>query len=410
MRGSGLRLAQVANFVSPASGGLRIVVEEIGRAHLREGGERLLLVPAQKASRTDVGREQFVTLAGPWLPASGHEYRVLLQRRAVVDALESFRPDVVEVHDQTTLAWVADWARDRGVPSVLFSHERLDLVVGDAMRLSPRWLAHARRSWSAGLAGRFDAIVCASAFAAEPFAAIGAGNVHRIPFGVDLECFTPRPGRRTGSTTRRLVCAGRLHREKAPQMALDAVAQLCAAGEPVELLMLGRGPLEGALRERCERDRLPVRFVGHLGDRARLGDVLAGADVVLAPGPRETFGLSILEAMACATPVVVSAHGAAKELVTPGTGIIAETSVAMADAVRKLLGDAHAHDRARELARRRAEQYSWAAATTALSRLRSELMESAAVRPGGRRRPSDRVMATSRSGDPRPFRHIAGTE
>ena len=47
---------------------------------------------------------------------------------------------------------------------------------------------------------------------------------------------------------------------------------------------------------------------------------LGAADVVLAPGPVETFGLAALEALACGTPVVVSGSGALPEVIG-GAGV-----------------------------------------------------------------------------------------
>src|SRR3712207_7820352 len=47
------------------------------------------------------------------------------------------------------------------------------------------------------------------------------------------------------------------------------------------------------------------RFAGHIADRSAVAALLASADVVVAPGPVETFGLAALEALACGTPVVV---------------------------------------------------------------------------------------------------------
>ena len=100
---------------------------------------------------------------------------------------------------------------------------------------------------------------------------------------------------------------------------------------------------------------------------------MASADVALSPGPRETFGLGVLEAMACGTPVVVSAGGASRELLAPGAGHAATGATQMALAARRILADPCTHARAGAAARRRAEQFSWAATVRALSVVRSTL-------------------------------------
>jgi alpha-1,6-mannosyltransferase len=58
-----------------------------------------------------------------------------------------------------------------------------------------------------------------------------------------------------------------------------------------------------------------VRFLGHVVDRHGLAALLATADVVLAPGPVEMFGLAALEALASGTPVVVDAASALPEVI-----------------------------------------------------------------------------------------------
>ena len=52
-----------------------------------------------------------------------------------------------------------------------------------------------------------------------------------------------------------------------------------------------------------------------MANRESLAKLLAAADVVIAPGPAETFGLSALEALASGTPVVVSSRSALPEVV-----------------------------------------------------------------------------------------------
>ena len=383
-----MRLAQLANFMGPTTGGLRGVVEEIGGAHVRAGGERLLITPAPATKRTVADGTTRLTIASPRLPGRGHAYHVLLRRQAVRDALEEFGPDLVEVHDQTTLTWVTAWARQTGVPTVLFSHERFDLVVSELARLRPQSLDRVGSWWSSRLAASFDVVVCASDFAAAPFTAEGAANVRRIPFGVDLEQFVPAAtsgGADEGAgglaspvgpwhpDTRRLVFAGRLWPEKAPDVAVEVVAELCAQGLPVELALVGTGPLEPALRRWVERERLPVHFVGHLTDRRALARMVAAAEVALSPGPRETFGLSVLEAMACGTPVIVSNSGASRELLGRGTGHAGANAAEMAQAVTGLLTDPGTLAQSRVAARRRAEEFSWARTDATLARLRCAL-------------------------------------
>lgn len=100
-----------------------------------------------------------------------------------------------------------------------------------------------------------------------------------------------------------------------------------------------------------------MRFVGHVADREALADLQASADVCLAPGPAETFGLSALEALACGTPVVVSASSALPEVVGTAGAAAVDTPGAFASAVRGVL--AAPETARRGAARARAEGFTW---------------------------------------------------
>ena len=119
-----------------------------------------------------------------------------------------------------------------------------------------------------------------------------------------------------------------------------------------------RVPLRPRLERRAARAGLPVTFVGFLPGRADLAALLASADVALAPGPAETFGLAALEALACGTPVVVSAESALPEVV--GEAGASVPGQDLAAGVRAVLAQPELLRRA--AARARAEQYDWATA------------------------------------------------
>ncbi len=106
-----------------------------------------------------------------------------------------------------------------------------------------------------------------------------------------------------------------------------------------------------------------MTFLGYVADRGLLGALQASADVCLAPGPAETFGLAALEAMACGTPVVASASSALPEVIGCAGAVAADHGGAFADAVEMLLGQA-VRER-REAARARAECFGWDTAVAA---------------------------------------------
>ncbi|MDX6739477.1 glycosyltransferase [Actinocorallia sp. A-T 12471] len=352
-----MRIVQLANLYSPVSGGLRTAVDELGRGYAKAGHERFLVLPGPGRSRRETEAGTVITVPGPSV-APG--YRLVLDPRPVLRALDEIKPDSVEVSDKATLTVAARWARRSGARSVLFSHERLDAILAPRV---PSWVALDRGAdlWNRRLAGAFDTVVATSEFSAAEFRRIGAPSVALVPLGVDLTTFRPRPS--PPRTEARLVLLGRLSKEKRPGLALAALRELLARGHRARLDVIGGGSLGPAMRRAAVG--LPVRFHGHLGVRGEVAGLLAAADVALATCPVESFGLAVLEALACGTPVVCANAGAAPELIVPGAGEAAPAdAAAFADAIVRLLALPEARRRA--AARARAERYPWTKAVHGL--------------------------------------------
>ncbi len=357
-----MRIVQAANFVAPASGGIKTVLEALGRGYTAAGHERVLLVPGEADSVVETPAGRTITVRSPRLRGSGG-YRVIVDRAKVRRLLAQLRPDRLEVSDRLTLVWLGVWARAHGVPSVAISHERLDALLAERAGREVALRRTADR-WNRRLAAGFDQVVCATRWAAEEFGRIGADNVVRVPLGVDLHAFSPARAdpalraRHAAPGQALAVCVGRLAPEKRPHLAVGAVGALARRGTDVALVMAGDGPLRPALERSAAG--LPVTFAGHVADRAALAALLATADVALTPGPVETFGLAALEALASGTPVVAARRGAVAELLDPGIGVPTFSHpAAVAGALRRVLSwDPQAR---RAAARARAECYPWSA-------------------------------------------------
>lgn len=353
------RIVQLANFASPASGGLRTTLAHLAHGYAQAGHEVVQIVPGARATKERTPWGCRVTLVGPEMPGTG--YRLLLDRAEVLRRLEELEPDRVEVHDRTTLRPVGRWAARRGVPSLVVSHERLDRWLRQwlSARLPlDRW---ADRS-NMALAASFDQVVCTTAWAEQEFFRIGVSRLRRVPLGVDLDRFRPNDSARSelcSDGEALLVMAGRLSREKRPDLAVGAARELLRRKVRVRLLIAGDGPLRSSVRQLA--DGMPVELLGFVSDRPRLAQLLGAADVVVAPGPVETFGLAALEALACGSPVVANAHSALPEVLGEAGRAAASTPRCFADAVQQLLALDVADRRA--LARRRAEEFPWSRTT-----------------------------------------------
>jgi alpha-1,6-mannosyltransferase len=350
-----MRIAQLANFVGPASGGMKTAISALGSGYVEAGCERLLVIPGPTDAVTSTELGDVVQVRAPRV---GGGYRLIVEPWRVIDVLERYAPDSVELSDKLTLLPVARWARKNAVNSVLFSHERLDDMM--AMRTGLDRGAKV----SIGVLNRLlvrsvDTIVVTSRYAQREFqaAADAAGcAMERVPLGVDLETFRPHRLPRRVDGILRLVHVGRLSREKSPHLAVATAVELHRRGVPLLMDVDGDGPHTDELRALA--GSAPVTFRGYVDDRDLLSRRVAAADVALSVCPGETFGLAVLEALACGTPVVTANRGGARELVDSASGAWAAANPsALGDAVLRVAARPLASRRAS--ARLRAEQFPW---------------------------------------------------
>jgi alpha-1,6-mannosyltransferase len=365
-----MRIVRLANFITGSSGGLRTALRELGAGYLAAGHDPVLIVPGAADSIEETGQGRVITVAGPVVPGTGG-YRVLLARSRVRRLLAELAPDRVEVSDRTTLRWTGRWARRTGVPALMVSHETLDGLLRLPFGRRPgaaRITDPVADRLNAATAANYDKVVCTTGWAAREFDRIGVENLVRVPLGVDLDQFHPRrhdPAVREryapGGELLVLHCA-RLSAEKCPERVLAALAELRRRGVPAVGVIVGTGPRQAGLRAQAAAAGLDVHFANYIGDRDAVARLLASADVLLAPGPVETFGLAALEALASGTPVVAAAESALPEVI--GDAGLAATGggAGFADAICELSARPVADRRA--AARRRAELFPWSTAVT----------------------------------------------
>ena len=346
------RIVQVANFVTGTSGGLRTTLRHLADGYAGAGHEVVQILPGDRdgVEHDDTGATR-VWLGSPSLPGTGYRvHRDVARLRRVLDRAA---PDVLEVHDRTTLRGLGQWAERHGVRSCVISHERLDRWLRQWLPTQLPLRQIADRS-NHSLVASYDSVVCTTDWAAQEFVRLNAHNLHVIPLGVDAMTFIPRIAPWQHEEVL-LVMTSRLSREKHPELALAALHELNRRKVPARLVVCGDGPMRRALTR--ESRGLPVDWRGFVKDRAELASLIARSDIALAPGPIETFGLGALESMACGTPVVVNRNSALPTIVGEAGRSVPSSGWCFADAVQDLLSMDEV--RRRTLARRRAELFDW---------------------------------------------------
>lgn len=160
-------------------------------------------------------------------------------------------------------------------------------------------------------------VVAPTSATADALADLGA-DAHYVPHAVDTEQFHPTAhhGTDLANLSRPTVFfAGRLERRKGIEYLLDVAKSW--QDRPVEFRVAGRGPLADEVRG-CEA----VTYVGFLGTE-RLAAEYASADVFClpsfrVPGWEELFGIVVIEAFSCGTPVVSTDCVGPAELIDDG--------------------------------------------------------------------------------------------
>lgn len=257
------------------------------------------------------------------------------------------RVDLIHAHWSVPQGFVATTvARLLGLPSVVTVHG------GDVFALGSGVITAFKR-----LALEKASIVTVNSSATE--AAVQrisprVTDLRRIPMGVDVTS-CPDPATLRSIRTAQagdgplLVFVGRIVEEKG---VIDLVEMMCVLRKretAARLLLIGEGQDRAAVEERVARAGLGdrVRLTGWV-DSSVVPSFLAAADIVLAPsrpapdGWIEAQGLSIIEAMSAAKPVIATRLGGITDSISDGeTGILVEPGkpAELATAVESLVSD-----------------------------------------------------------------------
>jgi len=133
-----------------------------------------------------------------------------------------------------------------------------------------------------------------------------------------------------------------LRPEKNPLQLVDALALLRRQGLPARVLMIGDGPLRGAVEARA-RELGVERALRVTGLQPDVRPFLGACDVLALPSLTEAFSLAAIEAMALGVPVAHAAVGGGAEMIEPGrTGFLfpAGDAAALAERLARLAGRA----------------------------------------------------------------------
>lgn len=193
------------------------------------------------------------------------------------------------------------------------------------MSLYTRWLLHKMRLWDRSTASRIDSIVANSRYIAQRIEKVWRRPSTVIHPPVDVERFTLGEARES-----HYLIAARM----VPYKRVELVAEAFRGMPDKRLVVCGDGPGMAQVRAAAAgapnieiRGRVPQAELVHLTRTAK-------AFVYAA---EEDFGIGMVEAQACGTPLIAYGRGGSRDIVQPETGILfpVQTAEAVAEAVRR---------------------------------------------------------------------------
>lgn len=333
-----IRVLDINNTWSETGGGTRTYLARKMRYLSRKGGwSHAVMVPGEKNETTIEGRARLHRVRGflARVKDAPGGYRVMWDLKRVLQVLSAERPHVIECASPFLDWQISSLARLVADPvCVAFYHmEYRHSHVVPLLRGWAPWARDAVLRLTDGYTrlqyGRsMDATFVGSRAVQKLLSRAGVDSTRLVRLGVDVRVFRPEVrsdsirstwGASPGDTV--LMHAGRLTTDKGTDTVIRAAPALLE--DPgTHLVFAGHGGLDGRIHELASRHRR-VHHMGYIRHQDRMAHLLASADAYVGPGPNETFGLCIMEALACALPVVVCDRGAAPELARrSGAGLV----------------------------------------------------------------------------------------
>lgn len=274
---------------------------------------------------------------------------------AVRKSIAAFRPDLVHAHYATSYGLL-------GVQSKF--HPLIISAWGsDVYEFPERSIVH--RFLVKRNLRKADVVFSTSEVMKKQIQRLGRQDVHVTPFGVDLSVYKPAPQRMFGADVKVVGTIKTLDSHYGIDVLIRAFAKARSLfSQPLKLVIAGGGPQREELGQLaatsgCQND---VLFTGPI-PQPDVPRYLNAFDVFANLSRRESFGVSIIEAMACEVPVVLSNADGPKEISQDGnfaSMVPAGDVDATTDALLRLLNDAAYRDELVAKAKQRVrDAYDW---------------------------------------------------
>jgi alpha-1,6-mannosyltransferase len=315
----------INTFFAQKAGGIRTFYHAKISFFERQSTHRYYLVyPGPR--RAIVSRSPSVTLAefyGPEVSKVSGGYRWMLDYAGVLALIRKAKPDVIEVGDPwlTGLFCLAitKLGLYRGLLSCFYHSDPILTHVlpwasrGHAQTWKKNWVLRPLAALFYGVQRSYGLTVVSSRTMQDHLRDQSV-DAALAPLGISelfLEGSPPARLRQSESPRAvRLLYAGRLNQEKGIKLVQAALPRLLERDD-VSVTVIGRG---GAADDFARLKHPRFRYLGFVEDALEVRKLYDNHDILLAPGPFESFGMGVLEAMARGMVVVGPDQGATAEI------------------------------------------------------------------------------------------------
>lgn len=361
-----MRIALVCPYDLEAPGGVQVHVTELAQVLEGRGHETSVLGPGKGG----LGRTVRIPYRGTVAPIAPSPTGIR-RARAMLDALS---PDVVHVHEPFTPS-ASTWATLASrVPVVATFHAWLDR--SRLYELATPLLGPVRRRLAATIA-------VSEAAARFVRRAMPELDPVIVPNGLSVTRFASAVPR-AWPPGRRIAWVHRLDAQKGFPVMVDAFGMLAAERSDLRLTVGGDGGDRGAVATLDVGTRERVTMLGRV-PHADVPDILAGADVAVAAATgQESFGYSVVEAMAAGVAVVATDIEGYREVATNDVDSLLVPPGdprALADAVARVLDDGALRERLATAGRARAASFDWSTVVERVVHVYDQAIAAGPVRP-----------------------------
>ena len=340
-----MRIAYLAQSYPPMVSGAAIVAEQLAK-ELAKRGHQILVIAASDRDQPYITLQKNLTvlrLRSTHNPLRVGQRFLLFPRRAILQALDEFQPDVIHSHEPLQMSWLGlTYARRAWIPITLTVHQLPGSVASYLPESLRPIIEKSLWGYARWLLRRFTSVITPTKSISTFIHQMTGLDVNVISCGLDMQIFHPLLCADDGLVTRQkwnlpprvpiILHVGRLDTDKHADRLIHATAQTLRQTS-AHLVMVGDGREKKHLIRLCQGLGIEerVHFIGYVSTEQGLPELYRMANVFVTASEIETQGIVLLEAAASGLPLVAVNATCIPEIVHDG-----------ANGFLSRVGDAHA--------------------------------------------------------------------